>query len=105
MTGDVEIILNGKAETLRPSLGAAKRVNAAGGFSNVVSRIQAVDLEFYILVVAAGLGKKNAEVEDAVYKTGLPALGADVVKFINILANGGKPFEPETSDGETSGEG
>jgi hypothetical protein len=86
-------------------LGAAKRVNAAGGFAHVVNRIQAADLEFYILVVAAGLSKKNSEVEDAVYKTGLPALGADVVKFVNILANGGKPFEPETSEGEASGEG
>lgn len=105
MTGDVEINLNGKVETLRPSLAAAKRVNAAGGFANVVNRIQAADLDFYILVVAAGLGKKNADVEEAVYRTGLPALGADVVKFVNILANGGKPFETETSDGEAAGEG
>ncbi len=81
MTGDVEIMLNGKAETLRPSLGAAKRV------------------------VAAGLGKKTSEVEDAVYRTGMPKLGADVVGFVNILANGGKPFETDTpSEGETSGE-
>lgn len=105
MSGDVEIKLNGKVETLRPSLGAAKRVNATGGFAHVVNRLQAADLDFYILVVAAGLGKKNAEVEDAVYKTGLPALGADVVKFVNILANGGKPYEPATSDGEPAGEG
>jgi hypothetical protein len=56
------------------------------------------------LVVAAGLGKKNAEVEEAVYRTGLPALGADVVKFVNILANGGKPFDAETSEGEATGE-
>lgn len=105
MTGDVEINLNGEVKTLRPTLAAAKRVNAQGGFAHVVNRIQAADLEFYILVVAAGLNKKNAEVEDAVYKTGLPALGADVVKFVNILANGGKPFEPETSEGESAGEG
>jgi hypothetical protein len=106
MTGDVEIKLNGKVETLRPSLGAAKRVNASGGFANVVNRIQAADLEFYILVVAAGLGKKNADVEEAVYRTGLPALGVDVIKFVNILANGGKPFEPEApTEGEPVGEG
>lgn len=102
---DIEIKLDGKIETLRPSLGAAKRVNAAGGFSNVINRIQAADLEFYTLVVAAGLNKKNAEVEEAVYRTGLPALGSDVVKFVNYLANGGKPFEPETSEGEPAGEG
>lgn len=105
MSGDVEIKLNGNVATLRPSLAAAKRVNAQGGFSHVVGRLQAADLDFYILVVAAGLGKKNAEVELDVYKTGMPALGADVVKFVNILANGGKPFEAEPAGDETAGEG
>jgi len=104
MTGEVEIKLNGKVETLRSSLGAAKRVSAAGGFVHVINRVQAADLEFYILVVAAGLGKKNSEVEEAVYSTGLPALGADVIKFVNLLANGGKPYEPEVSSGVTTGE-
>ncbi len=103
MSGEVEIKLNGNIVTLRPSLAAAKRVNAAGGFAHVVSRIQAADLEFYTLVVGAGLAKKNADVENDVYMTGLPALGADVVAFVNILANGGKPFE--ASSGEGSGEG
>ncbi len=100
MIGDVEITLNGTVAKLRPSLGAAKRVNSAGGFANVVSRLQAADLDFYIMVVAAGMNKKTAEVEEAVYLTGLPALGADVVKFVNILANGGKPFEPDAPRGE-----
>ncbi len=105
MSGDVEIKLNGNVVTLRPSLAAAKRVNSSGGFSHVVGRLQAADLDFYILVVAAGLGKKNSEVEMDVYKTGMPALGMEVVKFVNILANGGKPYEAETSEGEASGEG
>jgi len=46
--------------------------------------------------------EKNAEVEDAVYLTGLPALGADVVKFVNLLANGGKEFD--APEGESTGE-
>jgi hypothetical protein len=101
--GEIEIKLDGKIETLRSSLSAAKRVNAGGGFSHVVSRIHAADLEFYILVVAAGLNKKTSEVEEAVYKTGLPALGVDVVRFVNYLANGGKPFSEAGT--ETAGEG
>lgn len=102
---DVEITLNGKVETLRPTLAAAKRVNAQGGFAHVVGRIQAADLEAYILVVAAGLNKKTSDkigdvsLEEAVYKTGLPALGAEVVKFVNLLANGGKPMESEGGEG------
>ncbi len=104
MIGDVEIKLNGSVDTLRPTLAAAKRVNSHGGFANVVNRLQAADLDFYIMVVAAGLNKKNADVEDAVYRTGLPALGADVVKFVNILANGGKPFDTEAPQGDGTGE-
>ncbi len=103
--GEVEIKLNGKIEMLRPSLGAAKRVNARGGFANVVNRLQAADLDFYVLVVAAGLGKKETEIENAVYLTGLPALSADLVTFVNILANGGKPFDADAqSSGDATGE-
>ncbi len=102
--GEVEIKLNGEVKTLRPSLGAAKRVNARGGFASVVGRLQAADFDFYVLVVAAGLGKKEAEIENAVYLTGLPALGADLVTFVNILANGGKPFGAEAPEGDGSGE-
>jgi hypothetical protein len=36
--GEVEIQLDGKTETLRSSLGAAKRVNAAGGFTHVMEQ-------------------------------------------------------------------
>lgn len=99
---DVEIKLNDKTETLRCTLKAAKRVNLAGGFSHVVSRLQAADLDMFILVAAAGLDKKPSDrlgadgpsVEDAVYRAGLPAIGADLAKYANLLANGGKPYRP-----------
>jgi hypothetical protein len=105
--GEVEIKLDGKVEVLRSSLSAAKRVNAGGGFAHVINRIQAADLEFYTLVVAAGLNKKTTDVEEAVYRTGLPALGVDIVKFVNYLANGGKPFvaPDENAGGDAAGEG
>jgi hypothetical protein len=90
--GEVEIKLDGRQEVLRSSLAAAKRVNAAGGFAKVLSGIQAFDLEYYVLVVSAGLGKKPHEVEEAVYKSGLPSLTGDLSVFVNYLANGGKPF-------------
>ena len=91
---DVEIKLDGKEVSLRCTLKAAKRINGAGGFSHVVGRLQAADLEFFILVTAAGLDKKVADVEEAVYRTGLPALGAKLAEYANLLANGGKPYRP-----------
>ena len=100
---EVEITLNGKTETLRPSLGAAKKVNSLGGFMHVHSRLQAYDLDVFTLVVAAGLEKKASEIESAVYKTGLPNLLGDVSTFVNILANGGKPLIVNEDD--ATGEG
>ncbi len=91
---DVEIKLNGKTEALRCTLKAAKRVNSAGGFAHVVNRLQAADLEYYILVAAAGLDKKTSDVEEAVYRTGLPTIGAALAQYANLLANGGKPYRP-----------
>ena len=92
---DVEITLDGKTETLRPSLKAAKRLSAAGGFQNVVNRLQSGDIEYYFLVVAAALDKRNTEIEERVFRTGLPALDGGLVKFCNLCANGGKPFRPQ----------
>ena len=92
---DVEINLDGKSETLRCTLAAAKRVNAMGGFQNAVNRVNTADLDYYIQIVAAGVNKKPADVEQAVFRTGLPALSGSLVKFINLLANGGKPFRPQ----------
>ncbi len=96
--GEVEIKLDGKPETLRSSLGAAKRVNGMGGFAQVLNKLQAFDLEYYVGVVSAGLGRKPHEVEEAVYKTGLPMLAGDLMVYVNLLANGGKPFTEPKAD-------
>lgn len=99
---DVEIKLDGKAETLRCTLKAAKRVSSAGGFSHVVNRLQASDLEMFCFVAAAGLdkrppdkiGKSGPTVEEAVYLAGMPALAGKLIEYVNLLANGGRPYRP-----------
>jgi hypothetical protein len=92
---DVEITLDGKSETLRPSLKAAKRLSAAGGFQNVVNRLQSGDIEYYFLVVAAALDRKNTEVEEKVFRTGLPALAGGLVKFCKLLRQRRQTTPPE----------
>jgi hypothetical protein len=90
--GEVDIDLNGRSETLRSSLGAAKKVNGAGGYAQVLQKLAAFDLDYYVLVVSAGLGKKPSDVEDAVYRTGLPNLTEQLSTYVQYLANGGKPL-------------
>lgn len=98
--GEVDIELNGKSETLKSTLKAAKAVNAHGGFMNVLARLAAMDQDFYVLVVSAGLGKKPGEVEEAVFKTGLPQLTEGLSDFVLLLTNGGKPLSGVSGSGE-----
>jgi hypothetical protein len=104
MTGEVEFILDGKSETLRSTLRAAKAVNSMGGFQEAWRRLAAMDLEAYVAVVAAGLGKTMQEVEGAVFRTGLPQLSEPAALFVGYLANGGKARDT-TSEESGSGEG
>lgn len=100
---DVEITLRGKSETLRCTLKAAKAVNAlAGGFQGALARLANMDQEAYFQIVAAGLGKKPMDVEQAVYEAGLTTLTEPLTSFVIMLANGGKPL---VAAEETSGEG
>jgi hypothetical protein len=88
--GEVTITLGDRSETLRPTLKAARQINALGGFVEVFRRLGAFDLETYIAVVAAGTGKKPAQVEEAVYAAGIQTLTEPLAEFVSILANGGK---------------
>lgn len=101
---EVEVKLNGKTEVLRCSLSAAKKVNGAGGFAQVLGKLAGFDMDYYVLVVAAGLGKKPAEVEDAVYQAGLPNLTELLSQFVQLLANGGRPIA-ESLGAPAEGEG
>ena len=108
--GEVEIELDGKKYTLRPSLGAAKRINAMGDFQSVINKILSYDLSYYINVVAAGLDKRpqtlmevgGVSMEEAVYKTGMHALVTPLSLYVGYLANGGKPVDngaaPQTGE-------
>lgn len=99
---EIEIKLKGKSETLRCTLKAAKSVNAlAGGFQGALARLANMDQEAYFLIVAAGLGKKPMEIEQAVYEAGLTNLTEPLSNYVLLLANGGKPLvATEENDGE-----
>ncbi|MGM4891269.1 hypothetical protein [Tardiphaga sp. 839_C3_N1_4] len=96
---DVEIELNGKFETLRCTLKAGKLVNSGGGFGEVLRKLAVFDMDAYVHVVAAGLGRKPADVEEAVYKTGLVDLTEKLSEFVMLLANGGRPLAAGSGDG------
>lgn len=95
---EVEITLNGKTETLRCTLRAAKKVNVGGGIVEVLRRLGAFDMDAYTAVIAAGLDKKMADVEDAVFATGMADLNEPVTEYVMLLANGGRPLKTAETD-------
>lgn len=99
---EVKMILDGESIVLRPTLRAAKEVNAFfGAFSKVYERLATFDLDAFIAMTAIGTGKKPKDVEDAVFRTGLPDLLLPLTQFCTLLANGGRlPAETKPAEGE-----
>lgn len=98
---EVEITLNGRTETLRCTLRAAKRVNSGGGFAETLRKLAVFDMDAYVAVIAAGLDKAPATIEDAVFSTGMPDLNEPLSNYVTLLANGGKPLKTATETGDT----
>lgn len=85
--------------TLRPTLGAAKNINAYfGGFVKAMERIRDLDLDAMIVMVAFALDKERADVENGVWKLGTKIV-SPLSKYITLLANGGNPAESKETKG------
>ncbi len=104
--GEVDIPYAGGVETLKCTLRAAKEVNAHfGDFSEAFRRVRNFDFAALVVVVAAGLGKKPEDVEQAVFNTGMDTLYQPVCEFVPLLSNGGRPPKPLNVEGDKPGEG
>lgn len=107
-SGEIAITLDGEERTLKPSLGAATRVNNRfGGFSKAIAELAALNLDAYVVVIGHGLGATDAEqkvLKEKVYKTGVTNLVRPLTRFVVILANGGRdPDEDEGGDDAGNG--
>lgn len=97
--GDVEITLDGEKRVLRPTLNAIRKVSRlADGVGGAVAKVQKVDFDAIVMIVAVGLdlteeGAKG--LEEKVFATGAMNLSAPCVKYLTILANGGRPITTE----------
>lgn len=87
--------------TLKCTLRASKEVSAYfGNFFRANERVSQVEHDAIVVVIAAGLGKKPAEIEEEIYAAGLLNLSAPVKKWLDLLANGGREYVPPTSQDE-----
>lgn len=101
--GEVEIELNGKTETLKSSLRAGLAVADMGGAGPVWQRLANMELRTYIALVAVGLNRTPASVEESVYKTGMSKLSEPLSLWVGYVSNGGRPAEPAKDDAPGEG--
>jgi hypothetical protein len=89
--GNVDLKLDGEDVTLRPSLKAAQAISRqSGGIRGALKAIAELDFDTITYIIAVGLGKKPSDIEDAVYRTGLPDLVDPVNTFVAVIASGGR---------------
>ena len=90
--GNVEIVLDGEKVTLKPSLKAALALSAQpGAIAGAVEAVGNFNLQTMTMVVSLASGRDTEETAEAIYKTGMVDLSPPIVRFLMMLANGGKP--------------
>lgn len=97
--GDVEIELDGEMVTLRPTLKAALTLtNGQGGLPVMVQRCINLEMDAIVSIISHGLGVYSKDLPEKVYRTGLFALSGKCIRFLNILANGGRPLADDKEE-------
>lgn len=100
--GDVVVQLGEHEVTLRPTLKAAMTLSGQrGGITTMVQRCLDFEFDAIYTVVLAGLGGENSkDLPELVYSAGLINLSAICIKFLHIVANGGRPLGEDESEGD-----
>ncbi|WP_454917284.1 hypothetical protein [Xanthobacter sediminis] len=102
MDGHVEVTLAGQSATLVPTLGCAMELcRRHGSLGDLLAKLESYDLPAAVDTVRCGLGRPERDhgaVAEDVFATGLVDLTAPLVRFVIILANGGKPLKREEGD-------
>lgn len=89
--GEVDITLDGKTVTLRPTLEASMQISARfGGCLEAYHGLGKFDITTYIGVVAAALKKDPGEVQNMVFDAGMDSLNKPLQRFVSRLSNGGR---------------
>ncbi len=95
--GEVAINLNGDDRILRPTLRAITMISSTfGGLAKARDALASQDFQAAVTVIRWGLNMPDSEAKklpDQLFATGLTVdLLVPLIRFIGILANGGKPL-------------
>lgn len=109
--GEVTITLAGEERVLKPTLRAMTMISSQmGGLAKARDALAAQDFQAVVTVIRWGLNMPDSEAKrlpEMVFETKLDVdLLVPLIRFIGILANGGKPLPDDPVELEdTSAEG
>jgi hypothetical protein len=98
--GNVEIVLDGETAVLKPTLRAAQTLSRQhGGIAAAIEAVGKMDFDALASVIALGLNRTDTkEVAEQVWTTGMTELAAPAIRYLSMLANGGRA--PDQSGGD-----
>lgn len=96
-SGEITIELVGKEYKLIPTVGAAMSIsNRFDGFTPAMQQIVNYNVDAMAFVIHHGMGRTKGSAKDLysrVYKTGVNRVALSLVKYIEMLSNGGRPMD------------
>lgn len=107
MQDAIEVDLGGHCPAiLRPTLGAAISLSKRhGGLMNVLAALERYDFDIAVEVVEAGMrvgAEQHQIIAEKVFSAGVVALTPNLVRFVILLANGGRPLKEKGEEAEQS---
>jgi hypothetical protein len=108
--GDVAIELNGEVRIMHPTLRAITMISSAyGGLAKARDALVVQDFQAAVAVIRWGLNLSDGEARklpEQVYANGVtPELLVPLIRYLGILANGGKPLPDDPAEDDPSTEG
>lgn len=97
--GKVSIVLDGKEEVLEATIDAALKLSRDnGGLASVMQRLRSLDVDVFVQVVQAGLGREVPPV--SIFAAGMNNLLPQCIIYIDLLICGGSRPKKGASKGK-----
>ncbi len=105
--GFVDITLNGETYQMKATIKAARLISARyEGFGSAIALVSQLRLDATTDIVKIGLGLterefKEMDIDNAVWRAGLPNLAGPLTRYLMMLINGGRsPSGDDDDEGE-----
>ena len=101
-TADITVKMHDGEVTLKPTLDACLGISRLHN-SPILTANKITDMDFdtVLQVLAFGLGvQPDKKLQERLYKTGLLTIRTELIQFVHVVNNGGRPVSVDVDDEE-----